>query len=147
MSALYEWNWTIILGIFHFNELYLYKRRDTFVWVFYVYICMYNYMFEKKHIWTLIIGIFHFHWFFLEILIKSVIWLGSACLWNVYLCTGLFWKMYVRLLCLRSYYWQYFAWINAKMEIASASLPLAVDNSLVHERRARAAVKLHLNPT
>ena len=31
----HTWNWTIIiLGIFHFQELYLCKQRETFVWVF-----------------------------------------------------------------------------------------------------------------
>ena len=36
---------------------------------------------------------------------------------------------------------------QCQMEIASASLYLAVDNSLVDERRVMAAVKLHLNAT
>ena len=36
------WNWTVILGIFHFHEQYLCKQRETFIWLF-------IYFPEKKH--------------------------------------------------------------------------------------------------
>ena len=58
-------------------------------------------------------------------------------------------KMYVRLLCLLSYYWQYFVVRPMPMWKVpvhnSASLPLVGDNSLAHKSRVVAAVELHLN--
>ena len=61
-------------------------------------------------------------------------------------------KMYVRLLCLRSYYWKYFVQINAKANgnflfNNSVSLSLVGGSSLAHKLRVMAAVKLHLNAT
>ena len=62
-------------------------------------------------------------------------------------------KIYVRLLCLCSYYWQYFVQINAKANGKrklfnnSAPLSLVGGNSLVHKLGVMAAVKLHLIAT
>ena len=63
-------------------------------------------------------------------------------------------KIYVRLLCLCSYYhWQqYFVYINAKGKANgdflfnnSASLSLVGGNPLAHKLRVMVSVKLHLN--
>ena len=57
-------------------------------------------------------------------------------------------KMYVRLLCYRSYDNILFRSMpNGNCRFSSASLSLVGDNSLVHELRVMAAVELHLNAT
>ena len=98
----------IILGIFHFQELYLCKQRETFVWVF-------NYVWGKvkSTLSGLQLLVFHLHINFFETLIRSIIYCQIVHVFGPF--TDLLVSWYVvkngmsAFLCLllRLYYWQY----------------------------------------
>ena len=137
------WNWTIILGIFHFHELFLCKQREIFVWLF-------NYTSEKKSTSGLELLVFFICLltFFENINQEHNLLPDCACLWTVYVCTGKPWKMCASLFCLRPYTGNilFRSVPNGNCLFSSASLSLEEDNSLVmHRLRVLAAVKLHLN--
>ena len=86
----------LILVFFHFNELYLCKQREIFLWVF-------SYLSEEKHPTGLeLLVFFTFINFFGNINQEHNLLPDCTCLWTVYYqFTSFFVCKNVRLLCLR----------------------------------------------
>ena len=139
----------LILVFFHFNELYLCKQREIFLWVF-------SYLSEEKHPTGLeLLVFFTFINFFGNINLEHNLLPDCACLWTVYYqFTSFFLCKNVCQASLPSFYcttgnilFRSRSMPNG-MEITcstqlfnSASLSWVGDNSLVHKLRVMTAVK------
>ena len=137
----------IILDNFHSHELYLCKQRGI-----HLYECLVIYLPEKKHPSGLeLLVFFTLINFFWKILIKNIIYCQTACLWTVYVCTGM-WKYMSNfstvVLATTGISILPRSMLKAKLFNYSASfLSLVGGNSPAHKLRVMAAAKPHLNAT